>query len=155
VPAAPPAAPAREPTFNVPARIFGVTAAHAVSAGRPVGATDAFTPDDGPICVWFQHEGCPAGTIVKSDWYFLGVDRPMHIGDATTTVGSVGNWGQFNLELAPGKRWPGSLFRRRSITTLNSAGTCTGSGGGSWLRIAEPSSKPVRPWKGRWPDTIP
>lgn len=46
-----PVTPAPEPTFTVPACIFGLTAAHAVSGGRPVGATEAFTPDDGSIYV--------------------------------------------------------------------------------------------------------
>jgi hypothetical protein len=83
----------------------------------PVVAGDAFTRDDGPTYVWFQHEGCPAGTIVKSDWYFLGVDPPMHIGDATSTVGSVGNWGQFNLELARGGRSTSTGSRRTRART--------------------------------------
>jgi hypothetical protein len=92
-------------------RIFDVTPAHGVVAGKPVGPSDVFTPDQNPIYVWFRHEGCVAGTTIASDWYYLGSQPPLHITEGRATVDASANSGQFNLELAPGNRWPLGDYR--------------------------------------------
>jgi hypothetical protein len=92
-------------------RLFDVTPAHGVSAGRPLEPGGVFTPGENPIYVWFRHEGCPDGATITSDWYYLGSDTPLHISEGRATVGKGADSGQFNLELAPGKRWPVGEYR--------------------------------------------
>ena len=92
-------------------RIFDVTTAHGIVDKRPDRPTSVFAPDDNPIYVWFRAEGCTIGTTITSVWYYVDADSPIHIREGSVTVEVLDNWGQFNFELPPGKRWPIGEYR--------------------------------------------
>lgn len=92
-------------------RIYDVTVAKGVEAGRPVAPGAAFTPDTNPIYVWFRHEGLAAGARVTAVWYYLEPASPLRIADASMIIQPPTDWGQFNFELAAGKRWPLGAYR--------------------------------------------
>lgn len=102
--AAPPSPPSA-------ARIYDITPARGVAWGQPVGPGQVFGPDINPIYVWFRHEGISAGTAIMAVWYFLGTATPYRIGEGSVTVTPPADWGQFNYELAAGKRWPEGEYR--------------------------------------------
>ena len=105
------AAPAQASGPPSAGRIFDITTARDVAWGQPVGPSTVFTPDTNPIYVWLHHQGLEAGTTIKAVWYFLGTATPTKIGEGSVTVTPPADWGQFNYELAAGKRWPAGDYR--------------------------------------------
>lgn len=105
-----PAPPQSTPSSPGP-RLLDVTLAHGVAAGRPVGPTDVFTPDENPLYVWFRPDSVPGGTTVTSDWFYEDMQQPMRIGEARATVEASAQSGQFNIEMPPGKPWPVGRYR--------------------------------------------
>jgi hypothetical protein len=92
-------------------RIFDVMTARNVAWGQPVGPSGVFSPDVNPIYVWFRHQGLAAGTTITAVWYFTSTATPTKIGEGSVTVTPSSDWGQFNFELAQGKRWPVGDYR--------------------------------------------
>ena len=92
-------------------RIFDVTTAHGIVDRKPDRPTSVFAPDDNPIYVWFRAEGCTIGTTITSVWYYVDADSPIRISEGSVTVEVLDDWGQFNFELAPGRRWPIGEYR--------------------------------------------
>lgn len=94
-----------------PVHLFDLTTAHGVLDNRPFQPTQVFAPEDNPIYLWFRGEGCIAGTVIRSVWFYLETDPPLRFGNGTIRVDRADDWGQFNFELAPGKRWPVGMYR--------------------------------------------
>jgi len=92
-------------------RLFDATAARGVAEGRPVGATDVFTPDAGPIFIWFRFAGLPPGARLQATWRYLEMEAPHEIGSAEAVVRPGADWADFSLELAPGRPWPEGGYR--------------------------------------------
>jgi hypothetical protein len=92
-------------------RLFDLTTAHAIVGNRPFQPTQVFAPEDSPIYVWYRAEGCTTGTTIRSIWYYLETEAPLRFSEGTVTVEHLDDWGQFNFELAPGKRWPIGRYR--------------------------------------------
>lgn len=92
-------------------RLFNVTTAHGVFDGAPVEPADVFTPEETPIYVWFQCEGCTIGTVISSSWFYLEQDPPLRFAHGSVTVGTLEDFGEFHCELAPGKRWSIGAYR--------------------------------------------
>ena len=92
-------------------RLFDLTTAHGVVDRRPFRPTQVFAPDDNPIYVWFRGDGCMAGTVITSVWFYLETDPPLRFSEGTVVVERPDDWGQFNFELAPGKQWPVGEYR--------------------------------------------
>lgn len=111
-------------------RIYNITATRNVAWSQPVGPSDVFTPDTNPIYVWFRHEGFSDGATITAVWYFLGTPTPYKIGEGTVTLTQPSDWGQFNYELAAGKKWPLGDYR----VELQVAGTPVGE---TRFRVAE------------------
>ncbi len=109
-PSTPPVAAPPLPSPSA-ARIYDVTVARDVAWGQPVGPSTDLTPDVNPIYVWFRHQGLAAGTTITAVWYFLSTATPTKIGEGLVTITPPADWGQFNYELAAGKRWPAGDYR--------------------------------------------
>ena len=92
-------------------RLFDLTTAHGILDNRPFRPTQMFAPEDNPIYVWFRGEGCVAGTVIRSVWLYLETDPPLRFSEGTILVDRADDWGQFNFELAPGRRWPVGEYR--------------------------------------------
>lgn len=100
------------PSDGQPAiRLFDLTTAHGVVDNKPFRPTQVFAPDDNPIYVWFRGEGCITGTTIRSVWFYLDTDPPLRFSEGAVTVDRPGDWGQFNFELPPGKRWSVGEYR--------------------------------------------
>lgn len=92
-------------------RLYDITVAAGIQNGRPAGVARAFRPGTNPIFVWFRHEGLAAGAQITSVWYYLEPAEPLRIADAAVTIQPPADWGQFSLELGPGKQWPLGQYR--------------------------------------------
>ena len=92
-------------------RVFDATTAHGVVDGKPDRPTGLFSPDDNPIYVWFRAERCAIGTTIRSVWYYEETDPPLRFSEGSVMVEVLDDWGQFNFELSPGKRWPIGDYR--------------------------------------------
>ena len=92
-------------------RLFDLTTAHGVVDREPFRPTQLFAPDDNPIYLWFRAEGCTTGTTITSLWFYLETDPPLRFREGVVTVDRPDDWGQFNFELGPGKRWPFGEYR--------------------------------------------
>lgn len=111
----PPAVPAeRAPSVTASqsaGRIVEIATAREIAWGAPVDPTEVFDPGVNPIYVWFRHEGFAAGASVSSVWFYEGKTPPRRIAEASVALKPPSDWGQFNLELAAGKRWPAGNYR--------------------------------------------
>lgn len=105
LPSAPPSSSAQQE-----AQLADLTMAHGVEQGRPIGSTDSFTPDDNPIYVWFRPQAVPAGATVVSDWFYDEPTPALRITEGRTVVDQAATFGQFNVDLAPGKKWPAGRY---------------------------------------------
>jgi hypothetical protein len=92
-------------------RLYDITVAAGIQDGRPAGVARAFRPGTNPIFVWFRHEGLAPGAQITSVWYYLEPAEPLRIADTSVTIQSPADWGQFNLQLGPGKQWPLGQYR--------------------------------------------
>lgn len=104
-----PTIPFGEPTIT--GRISNIVTAHDVRGGAAVDISDVFAPDVNPIHVWFRLSGFAPGTTLHSRWTYLGGSAPLVIGAGDFTTVPTNNYGTFNYELAPGKRWPAGEYR--------------------------------------------
>ena len=97
---------------QTPLRLFDLTTAHGIVDDRPFRPTQVFAPGDNPIYVWFRGEGCITGTTITSVWYYLETDPPLRFTEGEVVIANrPGDWGQFNFELAAGRRWPLGAYR--------------------------------------------
>jgi hypothetical protein len=96
---------------QTPLRLFDLTTAHGIVDDRPFRPAQVFAPRDNPIYVWFRAEGCTLGTTITSVWYYLETDPPLRFTEGEVVVNRLGDWGQFNFELAAGRRWPLGAYR--------------------------------------------
>ena len=96
---------------QTPLRLFDLTTAHGIVDDRPFRPTQVFAPGDNPIYVWFGAEGCSVGTTITSVWYYLETEPPLRFTEGEVVVNRLGDWGQFNFELAAGRRWPLGEYR--------------------------------------------
>ena len=97
---------------QAPLRLFDLTTAHGIVDDRPFRPTPVFAPGDNPIYVWFRGEGCTTGTTITSAWDYLETDPPLRFTEGEVVlVNRPGDWGQFNFELAAGRRWPLGAYR--------------------------------------------
>ena len=92
-------------------RLFDVTMAHGVIDGLPVEPTDVFAPEDTPIYVSFQCDGCAIGMVITSSWWYLEREPPLRFGSGTETVETLEDFGEFHYDLAPGIRWSVGAYR--------------------------------------------
>jgi hypothetical protein len=92
-------------------RLFDLTTARGVVDNKPFRPTQVFAPDDNPIYLWYRGEGCITGTTIRSIWFYLETDPPLQFSEGAVTVDNPGDWGQFNFELPPGKRWSVGEYR--------------------------------------------
>ena len=101
-----------DPSDGQPAlRLFDLTTAHGVVDNKPFRPTQDFAPDDNPIYLWYRGEGCIEGTTIRSVWFYLETEPPLQFSEGAVTVDNAGDWGQFNFELPPGKRWSLGEYR--------------------------------------------
>ena len=91
--------------------LFDVVTAHGVIEGVPVEPTDVFTPDDTPIYVSFQCDGCAIGMVITSSWWYLEREPPLRFGTGAETVETLEDFGEFHFDLAPGRRWSLGAYR--------------------------------------------
>ncbi len=111
--------PALEPREEAPkaekpkprGRILEVKTARGVVAGRPLGVSRVFSADVNPIYVWFRFAGIAPDSRILAKWYYLETSPPHALGMAEAIVLPGASWGQFNYELAPGKKWPAGVYR--------------------------------------------
>jgi len=92
--------------------VFDVQTARGVSDTGPVGVARVFPPDVGRIHVWFRFRDLPAGTELRSEWFF-GSPSAMHkVTEVTTQLDhDIQSWGQFSLHMQQGRTFPVGEYR--------------------------------------------
>jgi hypothetical protein len=100
----------RDETRSAP-RLFDVVTAHGVFDGAPVKPADVFTPDETPIYVSFQCDGCVIGTVITSSWWYLEREPPLGFAWGSVIVDTLEDFGEFHYDLTPGQRWSAGTYR--------------------------------------------
>lgn len=92
-------------------RLVEITVAHSVAWGSPVDPATLFRPDAGEIFVWAKLEDAAAGTVIRSEWFYLGGATPRSIGAGTSTTRADQSSIYFSYELPAGRPWPAGDYR--------------------------------------------
>lgn len=116
-PAGQPPQPAGPPAVQAPPGgqeplVYDLRMATGIGEQGPTGVTQVFAPDTQRIYVWFRFRGLAAGTELRSEWYFGEQGRMQKAAETTTKVQDPAiTWGQFNLSINPGSKFPPGQYR--------------------------------------------
>lgn len=105
--------------MSVPFRVVGAAApvivaampARGVKDGEPVSPGEVFAPDAGKIYIWFRMAGHNAPTTLRGVWHYLGAGSDQVIISSEVIMQANQDWGDFQLELPPGRPWPKGEYR--------------------------------------------
>jgi hypothetical protein len=85
--------------------------ARGVKDGKPVDPGAVFAPDANPIYVWFRVESGKVEATLRAVWRYLGEGGDRVIGEGDLKLPPDATWGDFQYQLAAGKRWPVGDYR--------------------------------------------
>jgi hypothetical protein len=129
---------------SVPFRVVGAAApaivaampARGVKDGEPVSPGEVFAPDAGTIYVWFRMAGHDAPTALRGVWHYLGGGGDRVIISSEIIMQANQDWGDFQLELPPGRPWPTGEYRVDIFIADKQAASVP-------FRVAEASAQPT------------
>ncbi|MBI5521561.1 MAG: hypothetical protein HY910_02945 [Desulfarculus sp.] len=108
----PPAPAGQAPPAGQEPQVYDLRVATGIGEQGPTGVSQAFAPDTPRIYVWFRLRGLPAGTELRSEWYFGEQGKMQKAAETTTKVQDPAiTWGQFNLSINPDSKFPAGQYR--------------------------------------------
>lgn len=108
----PPAPTGQAPPAGQEPQVYDLRMATGIGEQGPTGVSQVFAPDTQRIHVWFRFRGLAAGTELRSEWYFGEQGKMQKAAETTTKVQDPAiTWGQFNLSINPGSKFPVGQYR--------------------------------------------
>lgn len=106
------APPASQPPAGQEPQVYDLRTATGIGEQGPTGVSQVFAPETQRIYLWFRFRGLPAGSELRSEWFFGEQGRMQKAAETTTKVQDPAiSWGQFNLSINPGAKFPVGQYR--------------------------------------------
>ncbi|MBI4800236.1 MAG: hypothetical protein HY794_16215 [Desulfarculus sp.] len=108
----PPAPTGQAPPAGQEPQVYDLRMATGIGEQGPTGVSQVFAPETQRIYVWFRFRGLPAGSELRSEWFFSDHGQMKKLTETATKVQDPAiAWGQFNLSINPGSKFPAGQYR--------------------------------------------